>query len=85
MQDLLKLDYFEADFYLSYSGHILQVVPLYPEVGYVEMDPDAIFEGFITVVKGAVKGTVAPLPAATTVPSYWDVSHWTCKLEHLTN
>lgn len=35
-----------------------QVVPLYPEVGYVEMDPDALWTGFITVVKGAVQGTV---------------------------
>ncbi|XP_031710490.1 glycerol kinase 5 isoform X3 [Anarrhichthys ocellatus] len=32
-----------------------KVVPLYPEVGHVEMDPDAIWEGFITVVKGAVR------------------------------
>ncbi|KAF3858755.1 hypothetical protein F7725_011956 [Dissostichus mawsoni] len=31
------------------------VVPLYPEVGHVEMDPEAIWEGFITVVKGAVQ------------------------------
>lgn len=35
-----------------------QVVPLYPEVGYVEMDPEALWTGFITVVKGAVQGTV---------------------------
>uniref|UniRef100_A0A8C9ZJK0 Glycerol kinase 5 n=1 Tax=Sander lucioperca TaxID=283035 RepID=A0A8C9ZJK0_SANLU len=32
-----------------------KVVPLYPEVGYVEMDPDAIWKGFVTVVKGAVQ------------------------------
>uniref|UniRef100_A0AAQ4Q8Y3 Glycerol kinase 5 n=1 Tax=Gasterosteus aculeatus aculeatus TaxID=481459 RepID=A0AAQ4Q8Y3_GASAC len=32
-----------------------EVVPLYPETGYVEMDPDAIWKGFITVVKGAVQ------------------------------
>uniref|UniRef100_A0A3B5LJ88 Glycerol kinase 5 n=1 Tax=Xiphophorus couchianus TaxID=32473 RepID=A0A3B5LJ88_9TELE len=32
-----------------------KVVPLYPEVGHVEMDPDALWEGFITVVKGAVQ------------------------------
>uniref|UniRef100_A0A8C2XEG7 Glycerol kinase 5 n=1 Tax=Cyclopterus lumpus TaxID=8103 RepID=A0A8C2XEG7_CYCLU len=32
-----------------------KVVPLYPEVGYVEMDPDAIFEGFITVVKRSLQ------------------------------
>ncbi|XP_029308930.1 glycerol kinase 5 isoform X2 [Cottoperca gobio] len=31
------------------------IVPSYPEVGYVEMDPDALWEGFITVVKGAVQ------------------------------
>ncbi|XP_033993342.1 putative glycerol kinase 5 [Trematomus bernacchii] len=31
------------------------VVPLYPEVGHVEMEPEAIWEGFITVVKGAVQ------------------------------
>uniref|UniRef100_A0A3Q3ITV8 Glycerol kinase 5 n=1 Tax=Monopterus albus TaxID=43700 RepID=A0A3Q3ITV8_MONAL len=32
-----------------------KVVLLYPEVGYVEMEPDAIWKGFITVVKGAVQ------------------------------
>ncbi|XP_054480886.1 putative glycerol kinase 5 [Anoplopoma fimbria] len=32
-----------------------KVFPLYPEVGYVEMDPDAIWEGFISVIKGAVQ------------------------------
>uniref|UniRef100_A0A3Q3X6F1 Glycerol kinase 5 n=1 Tax=Mola mola TaxID=94237 RepID=A0A3Q3X6F1_MOLML len=32
-----------------------KVVPLYPEVGYVEMDPDELWTGFITVVKGAVQ------------------------------
>ncbi|AWP04365.1 putative glycerol kinase 5 [Scophthalmus maximus] len=32
-----------------------QVVALYPEVGHVEMDPAAIWKGFITVVKGAVQ------------------------------
>ncbi|XP_032388421.1 glycerol kinase 5 [Etheostoma spectabile] len=32
-----------------------KVVPLYPEVGYVEMDPDAIWKGFVAVVKGAVQ------------------------------
>ncbi|XP_034469169.1 putative glycerol kinase 5 [Hippoglossus hippoglossus] len=32
-----------------------QVVPLFPEVGHVEMDPDALWKGFITVVKGAVQ------------------------------
>uniref|UniRef100_A0A8C4DSL5 Glycerol kinase 5 n=1 Tax=Dicentrarchus labrax TaxID=13489 RepID=A0A8C4DSL5_DICLA len=34
---------------------ITKVVPLYPEVGHVEMDPDALWRGFITVVKGAVQ------------------------------
>ncbi|CAK6952270.1 putative glycerol kinase 5 [Scomber scombrus] len=34
-----------------------KVVPLYPEVGQVEMDPDALWKGFITVVKGAVQDT----------------------------
>eukprot|EP00064_Thunnus_orientalis_P008779 superscaffoldBa00001070_g8802 len=34
-----------------------KVVPLYPEVGHVEMDPDALWKGFITVVKGAVQDT----------------------------
>ncbi|XP_010731607.1 glycerol kinase 5 [Larimichthys crocea] len=34
---------------------ITKVVPLYPEVGHVEMDPDALWTGFITVVKGAVQ------------------------------
>ncbi|CAF97578.1 unnamed protein product, partial [Tetraodon nigroviridis] len=33
----------------------LQVVPLYPKVGYVEMNPDAIWKGFISVAKGAVQ------------------------------
>uniref|UniRef100_A0A3B4U8V8 Glycerol kinase 5 n=1 Tax=Seriola dumerili TaxID=41447 RepID=A0A3B4U8V8_SERDU len=32
-----------------------KVVPLYPEVGHVEMEPDALWKGFITVVKGAVQ------------------------------
>ncbi|XP_041848737.1 putative glycerol kinase 5 [Melanotaenia boesemani] len=32
-----------------------KVVLLYPEVGHVEMDPGAIWKGFITVVKGAVQ------------------------------
>ncbi|XP_070775214.1 glycerol kinase 5 isoform X2 [Enoplosus armatus] len=32
-----------------------KVVPLYPEVGHVEMDPDALWNGFISVVKGAVQ------------------------------
>lgn len=40
----------------------LQVVPLYPEVGHVEMDPGEIWRGFITVVKGAVQGTGASVP-----------------------
>lgn len=40
----------------------LQVVPLYPEVGHVEMDPEEIWRGFITVVKGAVQGTGASVP-----------------------
>ncbi|TKS80091.1 putative glycerol kinase 5 [Collichthys lucidus] len=35
---------------------ITKVVPLYPEVGHVEMDPDALWTGFITVIKGAVQG-----------------------------
>ncbi|XP_024864996.1 putative glycerol kinase 5 [Kryptolebias marmoratus] len=32
-----------------------KVVPLYPEVGHVEMDPDALWKGFTSVVKGAVQ------------------------------
>lgn len=36
----------------------LQVIPLYPKVGYVEMNPDAIWKGFISVAKGAVQGMV---------------------------
>ncbi|XP_030016653.1 glycerol kinase 5 [Sphaeramia orbicularis] len=32
-----------------------EVVLLYPEVGHVEMDPDELWRGFITVVKGAVQ------------------------------
>ncbi|KAF7669788.1 hypothetical protein LDENG_00124330 [Lucifuga dentata] len=32
-----------------------KVVLLYPDVGQVEMDPEAIWKGFITVVKGAVQ------------------------------
>ncbi|XP_029971684.1 glycerol kinase 5 [Salarias fasciatus] len=32
-----------------------KIVPLYPEVGHVEMDPDALWRGFITVAKGAVQ------------------------------
>lgn len=35
----------------------VQVVPLYPEVGYVELDPEALWTGFVTVVKGALQGT----------------------------
>lgn len=30
----------------------------------MEMDPEALWKGFITVVKGAVQGTVAPVPVA---------------------
>ncbi|KAM3604496.1 uncharacterized protein V6R79_011840 [Siganus canaliculatus] len=32
-----------------------EVVPLYPAVGHVEMDPNALWTGFIRVVKGAVQ------------------------------
>ncbi|XP_076601702.1 glycerol kinase 5 [Chaetodon auriga] len=32
-----------------------EVVPLYPEATHVEMDPDALWTGFIYVVKGAVQ------------------------------
>ncbi|XP_071764110.1 glycerol kinase 5 [Centroberyx gerrardi] len=32
-----------------------KVVLLYPEPGLVEMDPDALWKGFVTVVKGAVQ------------------------------
>ncbi|XP_019733461.1 glycerol kinase 5 isoform X2 [Hippocampus comes] len=32
-----------------------EVVPLYPEEGYVELDPEALWKSFIFVVKGAVK------------------------------
>ncbi|XP_059200001.1 putative glycerol kinase 5 [Centropristis striata] len=32
-----------------------KVVPLYPETGHVEIDPDALWKGFISVVKGAVE------------------------------
>ncbi|XP_034558266.1 putative glycerol kinase 5 [Notolabrus celidotus] len=32
-----------------------KVCPIYPKVGHVEMDPDALWEGFITVVTGAVQ------------------------------
>lgn len=38
-----------------------KVVPLYPEVGHVEMDPDALWRGFITVVKGAVQDAGAQM------------------------
>lgn len=44
----------------------LQVIPLYPNVGYVEMDPDAIWKGFISVTKGAVQGMVAVFPSFST-------------------
>ncbi|XP_077579777.1 glycerol kinase 5 [Stigmatopora nigra] len=32
-----------------------QVLPLYPEEGHVELDPDALWTSFVSVVKGAVK------------------------------
>ncbi|XP_038574321.1 putative glycerol kinase 5 isoform X1 [Micropterus salmoides] len=32
-----------------------KVVSLYPDIGHVEMDPEALWKGFITVVKGAVQ------------------------------
>ncbi|XP_030607718.1 glycerol kinase 5 [Archocentrus centrarchus] len=32
-----------------------KIVLLYPEVGHVEMDPDELWKGFISVVKGAVQ------------------------------
>ena len=47
---------------------------MYPEVGHVEMDPDALWSGFITVVKGAVQGTVAQCPVATTIPKEFYMS-----------
>lgn len=45
--------------FLFYSILFLQVIPLYPKVGYVEMNPDAIWKGFISVAKRAVQGMVA--------------------------
>ncbi|XP_034039834.1 putative glycerol kinase 5 isoform X1 [Thalassophryne amazonica] len=33
----------------------VKIVPLYPETGWVEMDPDTLWKGFVSVVKGAVK------------------------------
>lgn len=44
----------------------LQVIPLYPNVGYVEMNPDAIWKGFISVARGAVQGMVAAFPIFST-------------------
>lgn len=44
----------------------LQVIPLYPKVGYVEMNPDAIWKGFISVARGAVQGMVAAFPIVST-------------------
>lgn len=44
---------------MSATVTFLQVKILYPQVGYVEMNPDAIWKGFISVVKGAVQGMVA--------------------------
>lgn len=41
--------------YFAYG--FIQVVPLYPEVGYVELDPESLWTGFVAVVKGAVQGT----------------------------
>lgn len=32
----------------------------------MEMDPDALWKGFTSVVKGAVQGTAAPRPVITT-------------------
>lgn len=48
----------------------MQVVPLYPKVGYVEMDPEALWTGFVDVVKGAVQGNVATIPAALSTCKY---------------
>ena len=39
-----------------------QVALLYPEAGHVEIDPDELWQSFISVVKGAVKGTATPHP-----------------------
>jgi hypothetical protein len=33
-----------------------QVESLYPQPGWVEIDPDALWTQFVAVVKGAVKG-----------------------------
>lgn len=46
-----------------------QVVPLYPEVGHVEMDPEALWNGFTSVVRGAVQGTVRPVWLLHLLPS----------------
>lgn len=43
-----------------------QVIPLYPNVGYVEMNPDAIWKGFISVARGAVQGMLAAFPIFST-------------------
>lgn len=48
----------------------MQVVPLYPKVGYVEMDPEALWTGFVNVVKGAVQGNVATIPAVLSTCKY---------------
>lgn len=52
------------------------MVPLYPEEGYVELDPEALWKSFIFVVKGAVKGTrglsQTPVEYRNRSQSYWN-------------
>uniref|UniRef100_A0A8C6MEE0 Glycerol kinase 5 n=1 Tax=Nothobranchius furzeri TaxID=105023 RepID=A0A8C6MEE0_NOTFU len=43
-----------------------RLVPIYPELGHVEMDPEALWQGFTTVVKGAVQASHACLNVALT-------------------
>ncbi|KAF7223361.1 glycerol kinase 5 [Nothobranchius furzeri] len=38
-----------------------RLVPIYPELGHVEMDPEALWQGFTTVVKGAVQDAGAQM------------------------
>lgn len=38
------------------AASFLQVSLLYPQPGWVEIDPEDLWKGFVTVVKGAVQG-----------------------------
>lgn len=45
------------------SVSLAQVSLLYPQPGWAEIDPEELWKGFVTVVKGAVQGQTYPMLA----------------------